>query len=1122
MGKRIALFLLASVAPMILWGAPHLTLNLNGAGNLKELLLESDIDGLESLKVTGKMKAPDWEYLASNSGIISYVKDLDLSEAEISYDGEVYGFYSESAGSMGVMNMEEYRFWPRDSVATRQILEGVVYEYWGNNLAGEFRGTKYEKIVLPKTIAGIGRYAFRECGNLREVVMCGNEKYIGDAAFYKSGALSKLELPASVESIGASAFYEAGNGLALDMTNVRKIGDRAFMGSGICDVILPETIDELPVDCFSGCMQLHSVKTGPRLKAIGESAFSGCKNLQSVTFSEGLEKIGNWAFYWCESLRECALPESIKVISDEAFSVCKNLETINIPDGVEEMGMDAFINTPFEKTLQSDNGIVYIGHIAYCPAQDMPADVEIKEGTRVLANGFFGLRFLNGDHATERLKSVKLPSTLTHIGSLAFGDCKLNNITLPEGLVKIGTGCFENVELESITLPSSLKIIGDKAFYLTSLNFEAKIREIEFPTGLEEIGVSAFERHPLKSVTLPEGLKVLGAGAFSDNPNLVSINYNCRDAICPDMFREGSGAPFWGSSCDRLTFGDNVESIPSCLFESLNLSVTSLAIPDGVKKIGDKAFYQCSSVKTVSIPPMLESIGEYAFYNTGIENLTLPESVRFIGDNAFGMIDCLKTVDYNCRHAESSDKTVTTQYGPERRLGVPFADSTCEVLNIGENVRYIMPHFMTGKKITTKTLDLSKIEQIGEYAFAYSAFESLILPEKLDEIPDYAFNGCKTLSSVKMPVSCKRIGEGAFGGCYLLNPCRLVPEDVEEIGIRAFYRCRGADFDAERNRWESLVLPSSLQRVEEGAFQGCSGVNTVFIPSTIEYIGKSSLAFAEEYGTSKKVIMMRDIPLSDAPTPFDENDSKQTKWTAVVPKGSKSLYTSQPGWSTLNIEEMDELTVDAENEFDVNFDDLRASGGGADGEVLTAEGTVIGGVYYSLPSFQVNNDLNESNAYLTFWDGCSADDAAKLHSARIDTDYIYDFFTGFGVMLPAVKGCIELDADLNGRTMNVLLDGHDVVSSTNDDRTKQYVDFDLSEPTYAWFYLSPDESRPGADIYRLAVHPNQNAGGIDAVDPDKATVVVRSYDINGRTVPENYQGVIIERLSDGSVRKVIR
>lgn len=1144
MGKRIALVLLASIALMNIEAASHLTLNLNGAGNLKELLLDSDIEGLESLKIVGEMRASDWEYLGSNTGIISYVKELDLSEAKISYDGEVYASESISTGSMGVVYKYEYRFWPRDSVSSHSSLQGPVYKYWGNNLAGAFRGTSYEKIVVPKTIHGIGRNAFKDCANLREVVLCGSEEFIGESAFYNSGTLSRLELPESVDSIAMSAFYKSGKGLELDLSHVSKIGGSAFKESGISNVILPTFMNELPAQCFSGCKQLRSITTGGSMKAIGDDAFSGCEALESVTLSEGLEKIGESAFYGCVTLSECRFPESVRVIGDEAFKGCKKLQSVTIPLGLEELGSDSFENTPYSASLKSENGILYIGHIAYSPAQDMKSDVQIKEGTRVLANKLFNYHRLNGEWSQDILKSVKLPSTLNFIGSEAFRYCKLQEISLPEGLVKIGDGCFMNVNFASIDLPSSLKIIGEEAFANDS--GDPQLRAIKFPDGLEEIGTGAFKRQPLMSVTLPAGLKVLGSGAFAYNKNLVSVEYKCRDVICTyDHYTTG---PFYDSSCDRLTFSDGVESIPSCLFYGSHLGVSSIVLPEGVRTIGDRAFNGCDAIKSVSLPSSLEcvgtesfcstsietvdfgnnlsNIGDRAFYNTKIEELTLPVGLEYLGDEAFGNISCLKTVNFNCRHAMSKDEIYVSQYGPSRRLGVPFKSSTCETLNIGSEVRYLMPYFMAGewnKRKNIKSVDLSKAEYLGESAFEYTALESVVLPEVMDEIPRNLFYECYTLSEVKMPVSCKRIGTSSFFKCYLLNPCRLLPENVEEIGSGAFSQCRGSDYDAERNRWESLILPPSIKSVGNRAFAGCSGVNTVFIPSTIEYLGESSLAFAEEYGTCKKVIMMRDTPIADALTPFDNySDAKQSKWTAIVPKGSKSLYSNQAGWSALNIEEIGEFIVDTEKVFNVNFDDLRLSADENNSEIKSTDGTIIGGVYYSLPFLTVFKGADDGSTFMRFWEGCSDENVERLHGAHIDTHYIYDFFTGFGVMLPAVKGCIEMDTQLNGRKLNIFLDGHDVVSVTDADRTRHIIDFDLSEPTIAWFYLTKDENGMGADIYTLAIHPDQNVNGIDSVNQDGTTEVVGRYDINGRVVSGDQRGVIIERLSDGSTRKVIR
>jgi hypothetical protein len=48
-----------------------------------------------------------------------------------------------------------------------------------------------------------------------------------------------------------------------------------------------------------------------------------------------------------------------------------------------------------------------------------------------------------------------------------------------------------------------------------------------------------------------------------------------------------------------------------------------VTIPDGVKKISEKAFYMCSNLYSVIIPPTVSEIGKDAFYLSGLTELTL-------------------------------------------------------------------------------------------------------------------------------------------------------------------------------------------------------------------------------------------------------------------------------------------------------------------------------------------------------------------------------------------------------------------------------------------------------------------------------------------------------------------
>ena len=74
-------------------------------------------------------------------------------------------------------------------------------------------------------------------------------------------------------------------------------------------------------------------------------------------------------------------------------------------------------------------------------------------------------------------------------------------------------------------------------------------------------------------------------------------------------------------------------------------SFTSITIPDSVTSIGEYTFYGCTSLKKIKTPNSLTSIGEGAFYyNTSLKSITIPDSVISIGDNAFNNCSSLTSV----------------------------------------------------------------------------------------------------------------------------------------------------------------------------------------------------------------------------------------------------------------------------------------------------------------------------------------------------------------------------------------------------------------------------------------------------------------------------------------------
>ncbi len=132
------------------------------------------------------------------------------------------------------------------------------------------------------------------------------------------------------------------------------------------------------------------------------------------------------------------------------------------------------------------------------------------------------------------------------------------------------------------------------------------------------------------------------------------------------------------------------------------------------------------------------------------------------------------------------------------------------------------------------TVEYTLIEIGGGSFYCCYPSISIMLPESVTTIGDYAFWGC-ILTSITFPESLTSIGACAFFGCSLTTSITL-PESLTSIGNSAFYGCSGLT---------SITLPESLTSIGAWAFQGC-GLTSVTLPKSLTTIGEST--FQECFG----------------------------------------------------------------------------------------------------------------------------------------------------------------------------------------------------------------------------------------------------------------------------------
>jgi hypothetical protein len=313
----------------------------------------------------------------------------------------------------------------------------------------------------------------------------------------------------------------------------------------------------------------------------------------------------------------------------------------------------------------------------------------------------------------------------------------------------------------------------------------------------------------LASVVLPDHPVALGSRAFRDCGQLADAQG--RIIVQNTLFQYvGPGG--------HVVVPDGVIRIDNWAFGNCT-EVTSVALPDSVTSIGESAFIFCGKLTEVHLPDGLVFLGTSAFQHcASLTQVTLPDRLVRIGDRAF----------HNCK---------------------AMADAQGFVIFRG----VLYSYHGTDSHVTIP----DTVTVIGDSAFRNNAFlTGVTLHDGITDLRDAAFARCKNLTGLSVPVRVRHIGRLAFGGCTKLTlrwdghgdmhptafeqvPCVILPHvpfsffhdaSAQRAAVRGFFRTREAYTDSEI-RWRylryaldhrTMLLPWIFQEdcVEALAFYG--------------------------------------------------------------------------------------------------------------------------------------------------------------------------------------------------------------------------------------------------------------------------------------------------------------
>ena len=419
----------------------------------------------------------------------------------------------------------------------------------------------------------------------------------------------------------------------------------------VTELVIPDYVTSIGDYAFSYCTSLTSVTIPNSVTSIGSYAFRGCTSLTSVTIGNSVTSIGDDAFAYCISLTSVTIGNSVKSIGREAFAYCIGLTSVTIPNSVTSIGEDAFYNcyklveVIDLSSLNITAGSSSNGYVGYYAIEVHKGESKIVNYNDYLFYTYDGVNYLFGYVGEDT--ALVLPESYKgenyKIYNYAFYGCtSLTSVTIPDSVTSIGEWAFYNCDsLTSMTIPDSVTSIGSFAFSGCHKLVEViDLSSLKITAGSSYgyVGYYAKEVHKGES-------KIVNYNDYLfytyDGVNYL-LGYVGKDTalVLPESYK-GENYEIYNyafaycTSLKSVTIPNSVTSIGDDAFYSCTC-LTSVTIGNSVTSIGEEAFCFCSSLTSVTIPDSVTSIGNWAFSAcTSLTSVTIPDSVTSIGDWAF-------------------------------------------------------------------------------------------------------------------------------------------------------------------------------------------------------------------------------------------------------------------------------------------------------------------------------------------------------------------------------------------------------------------------------------------------------------------------------------------------------
>ena len=635
------------------------------------------------------------------------------------------------------------------------------------------------------------------------------------------------------------------------------------------------------------------------------------QNFEYIEKADGTVKITGVKSSVAAQLQTLVIPEYVVAINSGAFNSATYLVSIEVEEG----------NTAFS----SAGGILYDKeqkNIVYVPAK-LAGSVTLPDGLQSVKSSAFSGRSL--------VTSVSIPSSVTSIGTYAFEDCVAEIIWggTPT-ITEIGRYAFAGYAGTSITIPSSVTSIGNYAFEDC-----AALTSITIPDSVTSIGSGAFSGcSSLESMTIPF------VGAEADKTAEDTYQY-------PFGYIFGTSSYTGGTAVRQTYYGSSTSSTTSTTYY-IPSSLRSVTVTGG--NILRWAFYNCSMLTSVTIGNGVTSIGSDAFwgcyklievYNKSSLDITAGSTANgYVGEYAKHVYtgeggSWLSDTEHGfCFLYDGETGYLVAYYGDETELTLPESFTAYD-----------------GTKVTSY--------QIYNYAFyGRNDLTSVIIPDSVTSIGDYAFSNCTGLNSIHYTgdmvswlektwhSNVMSSGRMLYIGGNKVEGELVIPNGIASIPSYAF---------AYQTGITSVTIPNSVTDIGGYAFSGCAAEIIWDGTPTITAIG--GYAFAGYAGTSitipNGVTSIGDYAFSGSTTEIAWGDAP------TIAAISSKAFSGYKGTSLIIPDSVEQIAKGALQNLPLESITIPFVGGKKDGTGATNFGYIFGASIYGYNDDYVPASLKE-------------------------------------------------------------------------------------------------------------------------------------------------------------------